>query len=101
MYKITEHTKNRLNDLNKKLNTDKINIDLSTNKNKKLDIFIQNDKVASIGSLGSSDYGTYLESHGKDYAESRKKLYFQRHSKEKDIKDGEVTNSWFSKYFLW
>jgi hypothetical protein len=41
MYKITEHTKNRLNDLNKKLNTDKINIDLSTNKNKKLDIFIQ------------------------------------------------------------
>tara|TARA_R110000787_G_scaffold198755_2_gene309854 strand:- start:166 stop:471 length:306 start_codon:yes stop_codon:yes gene_type:complete len=101
MYKITEHTKNRLNDLNKKLNTDKINIDLSTNKNKKLDIFIQNDKVGSIGSLGSSDYGTYITSHGKDYAESRKKLYYQRHKNEKDIKDGEVTNSWFAKYFLW
>ena len=73
MYKITEHTKKRLKDLNKKLNTNKINIDLSSNKNKKIDVFIDNDKIASIGSLGYSDFGSYISSHGKDYAETRKR----------------------------
>jgi hypothetical protein len=101
MYKITEHTKNRLKELNKKLNTNKITIDLSSNKNKKIDVFIDNDKVASVGNLGYSDFGTYMETHGEDFAEIRKKLYYQRHKNENDIKDGEVTNSWFAKYFLW
>jgi hypothetical protein len=101
MYKITEHTKKRLKDLNKKLNTNKITIDLSSNKNKKIDIFIDNDKVTSVGSLGYSDFGTYMESDGKVYAEIRKKLYYQRHKNENDIKDGEVTNSWWAKYLLW
>lgn len=101
MYNITEHTKKRLQDLNKKLDTNKIKIKLSTNKNKKLDVFIDNVKISSIGSIGYSDFGSYISSHGKDYAETRKRLFNQRHKNEDDIKDGKITNSWFAKYFLW
>ena len=101
MYNITEHTKKRLQDLNKKLDTNKIKIKISTNKNKKIDVFIDNVKISTIGSIGYSDFGSYMDTHGKDYAETRKRLYYQRHKNEDDIKDGKITNSWWARYLLW
>lgn len=101
MYKITEYTKNKLDQLNKKLKTDKITIKSSTDKNKKIDIFINGIKTNSIGAYGYLDYPNYILEKGKDYADGRRKLYYRRHAKEENIKDNKITNSWFAKYLLW
>ena len=101
MYDITEYTRNRLNQLNKKLNTDKITIKQSKNKDKKIDVFINNKKVSDIGAIGYKDYPTYTKEKGKKYADGRRKLYYRRHSKEADIKDGKITPSWWARWLLW
>ena len=38
---------------------------------------------------------------GKEYADRRRRLYYERHKNEPTIIDGEVSNSWFAKYLLW
>jgi hypothetical protein len=101
MYDITEYTRNRLKQLNKKLNTDKITIEQSKNKDKKIDVFINNKKVADIGAIDYKDYPTYTKEKGKDYADGRRKLYYRRHSKEDDIKEGKITPSWWARWLLW
>ena len=100
-YIITKYTEDKLAELNKKLNTDKITIKPAENKTKKIDIFINNIKIATIGDNNYDDYPNYILKNGLDYANKRRKLYYTRHSKEADIKDGKITPAWFSKYFLW
>ena len=87
MYDITEYTRNRLKQLNKKLNTEKITINQSKNKDKKIDVFINNKKVASI-IMGILKWIC-------------RKLYYRRHSREDDIKDGKITPSWWARWLLW
>lgn len=53
----------------------------STNPKKKVDVFDKDNKVASIGAIGFSDYPTYLKEEGKAVAEERQRLYKIRHSK--------------------
>lgn len=53
----------------------------STVKGKKIDIFDDGKKVASIGAVGYGDYGTYLIEKGKEYANERRRLYHIRHTK--------------------
>ena len=101
MYDILDYTYERLEKLNKKLNTNKITIEHSKNKDKKIDVFINNKKVASIGAIGYKDYPTYTKEKGKKYADGRRKLYYRRHSKENAIKDGKITPSWWAKWLLW
>lgn len=101
MYKITNYSYNKLNELNNLLNTDSINIKSSNNKNKKIDVFINDVKIASIGNNKYMDYPNYIKENGKQYADERRKLYYQRHKKEDSIKNGKITPSWFAKYFLW
>ena len=100
-YIITDYSKNRLQELNTKLNTDAITIKPAENINKKIDIFINNIKIATIGDNNYDDYPNYILKNGIDYANKRRKLYYTRHSKEADIKDNKITPAWFSKYFLW
>ena len=38
---------------------------------------------------------------GQDYADRRRKLYYERHKNEPTIIDGKVSNSWFAKWLLW
>ena len=59
-----------------------VNIKPSTNKKKKIDVFKDNKKIASIGAIGYSDYPTFMIEKGKPYADKRKLLYHQRHSKD-------------------
>jgi len=42
----------------------KIDIKLSTNKKKKLDVFKDGYKIASIGAAGMNDYPTYIRTKG-------------------------------------
>lgn len=91
MYTITDHSKQQANKLG-------VEIKPSTNKNKKIDVFRDNKKIASIGSLGMNDYGIYLKSKGKEYADERRRLYKLRHNKDRKIVG---SNGYWSDKILW
>jgi hypothetical protein len=60
----------------------------STNILKKIDVFKNGKKVASVGARGMNDYPTYLEKekkgyYPKGYANKRRKLYKERHEKDR------------------
>lgn len=93
----------------KKLQIDKANelgvkIRPSTNKNKKVDVYIRDKKIYSIGGAGYNDYATYIKDKNvsKEDAEKRRISYIARHSKEPKIdKDGEFTKSLYADEILW
>lgn len=91
MYKIKDYTKNKAKLLG-------VTVKPSKTKGKKIDVFKNNKKIASIGALGYSDYPTYIESKGKDFADKRRKLYKIRHKKDKDIVG---TNGYYADKLLW
>ncbi len=72
MYGITEYSKLQA----KKLG---VQIKPSTRKDKKIDVFKNNEKVASIGAKGYKDFPTYKKEKGLAFAEERRRLYKIRH----------------------
>lgn len=70
----------------------------STNKNKKIDVYANSKKIASIGAIAYSDYATYIKTDGKEFADKRKTLYKGRHEKTRK-KIG--SNSYFADQILW
>jgi hypothetical protein len=76
----------------KKLN---VNIKPSKNKHKKIDVFKNNKKIASIGDVNYDDYPTFIIKHSLNYANERKRLYNIRHKQNNGI------NSFYAKNILW
>ena len=75
----------------------------SSNLLKKIDVFKNGKKIASIGARGMNDYPTYLEKekkgyHPKGYANKRKKLYKERHEKDRHIVG---SNGYYADKILW
>jgi len=99
-YIIKQYSYDRIKELNNKIGKDWYSIKVSKNKSKKIDVFNQDKLVAQIGASGMNDYPSYILSKGKTYADERRRLYYLRHTTP-DIKDGEVTPSWYAKYLLW
>jgi hypothetical protein len=64
-----------------------VEITPSTRKGKKIDVFLDKKKIASIGAEGYNDYYYYLRVE-KTYAEERRKLYKIRHEKDIDKLNG-------------
>ena len=83
-YKITNYSYKQA----KKLN---VEIKPSTNKKKKIDVFKNDEKIASIGSIGYLDFPNYLKKD-KNLANERRKLYKQRHKKDLNSKNGFYAN---------
>lgn len=86
----------------RKANRLKVNINYSKDPAKKLDVFKNGKKIASIGASGYWDFISYLkaEAEGKfpqGHAEKRRKLYHIRHSK--DNKPG--TAGYYALNILW
>ena len=77
MYEITPHTRKMARELN-------VEIEPSTRKNKKLKV-IYNGDTYHIGDSRYSDYGQYLLTHGREFADNRRVAYYNRHSKDKGI----------------
>lgn len=95
-YKIKAYSKDKA----KKLG---LQIKNSTNKSKKIDIFKNGEKIASVGAMGYMDYPSYLEAEKlgkveKGTADKRRKLYKIRHNKDRNKKN---TNSYFADQILW
>ena len=84
-YKITNYSYQQA----KKLN---VEIKPSTNKKKKIDVFKNDKKIASIGAIGYNDYPTFIITKGLQYANQRRKLYKQRHKKDLDGINGKWAN---------
>jgi len=86
-YKITNYSKQKAKELN-------VQIKPSSNPNKKIDVFKNDKKIASIGANGYMDYPNYLEKKGSEIANKRRELYHKRHK-------NEGINGKFSKALLW
>jgi hypothetical protein len=56
----------------------------STRKGKKIDVFKNDKKIASIGDINYLDYAMYKKRDGKAYADSRRKIYNIRHASDKN-----------------
>jgi hypothetical protein len=91
MYNILPYTQRQA----KKLG---VMVQPSTNPKKKLDVFKEGQKVASVGDINYSDYSSYLKERGKVFADERKRLYHIRHKKDSSKKG---TPGWFAKNLLW
>ena len=91
MYHITNYTKNKAKEL-------KVQIKSSTNSKKKLDVFKNSKKIASVGAIGYNDYPTYIIKNGIKYADERRKLYKERHQKDRLIKS---SNGFYADRLLW
>jgi len=91
MYQITNYTKEKANELGVKV----VN---SKNPKKKIDVFKDGKKVASIGAIGYNDYPTYMKTRGKEYAGKRRALYKIRHSKDMNVVG---SNGYYANKLLW
>lgn len=72
MYQITDYTIRRAKEYG-------VNVRPSTNSKKKIDVFKNGEKIASVGAMGYKDYPTYMIEKGKPYADQRRRLYHIRH----------------------
>lgn len=77
MYKITPYSYKQA----KKLG---VTIKNSTNPKKKIDVFKNGKKLCSVGGIGYNDYPTYMLKRGKTFANTRRKLYKIRHTKDRN-----------------
>lgn len=75
-----------------------VSVKNSTNKNKKLDVYRDGKKIASVGSRGMNDYPTYIKTRGLTYANKRRKLYKMRHDKDRKKK---WSRGWLADQLLW
>ena len=90
-YTITSYTKNKAYKLG-------VSVKPSSVKGKKIDVFKNGEKVASVGAIGYSDYPTYLKNKGKKYADERRRLYKIRHASDRLKKD---SNGYYADKLLW
>ena len=89
MYKIKQYSYDQA----KKLG---VTIKPSESKNKKIDVFKDNNFICSIGDSRYNDYPTFLEID-KDLALEKRRLYHIRHRKDNII----GTRGWYSLKILW
>jgi hypothetical protein len=91
MYKIKEYSFNQARKLG-------VTIKPSQRKFKKIDVFKDGKKVASIGDVRYDDYPTFIIKKGKEHADKRRALYKIRHNKTR----GKVgTPSYYADKILW
>ncbi len=89
MYKISEYSKYQAYKLGVEIKPSKI-------KNKKIDVYLNNKLVASIGDIRYNDYPSYLLID-KKLAEERRRLYKLRH--EKDLNN--YGKGYYEYHILW
>ena len=92
MYKIKPYTIEKARQLN-------VIVKPSEIKNKKIDIYNKkNEYITSVGHTSYSDFPTYIQSNGLEYALKRRDLYQIRHNKYRHIVG---SNSWYADQLLW
>lgn len=91
-YKITAYTLRKAKELG-------VTVKPSTVQGKKIDVFNKKgEKVASVGAIGYGDYPTFMREKGKAYADERRRLYKERHDKDRHDRG---TPGWYADKLLW
>ena len=90
-YTITKYTRDRAKALG-------VVVKRSTNKKKKLDVFKDKKKIASVGAIGYGDFPTFTKTKGKEFANKRRVAYKKRHQKDRK-KLG--SNGYYADKLLW
>lgn len=90
-YSITSYSRSQA----KKLG---VVIKKSTNKKKKIDVFKDGKKIASIGAISYGDFPTFKKTKGIEFANKRRKAYKARHANNRN-KVG--TNGYYADKILW
>lgn len=90
-YIISNYSKNRAKALG-------VQIKPSTNAKKKIDVFKDKKKIASIGAYGYMDYALYKKKIGKKEADKKRKAYKARHEKDRKVKN---SNGYYADQILW
>lgn len=76
-----------------------VKIKVSLKQNKKIDVYDKDDRfLVSIGDVKYSDYPTYIENKGIEYADERRRLYKIRNHKYINIKN---TPAYYADQILW
>ena len=91
MYEITNYTYKQA----KKLG---VSVKTSTNKTKKIDVYKNGKKIASVGANGMNDFPTYIKKRGLKYAKTRRRLYKNRHESDRHVIWSSV---WLADKLLW
>jgi len=89
MYIITDYTKKKAKELG-------VTVKKSSDPKKKIDVFKNGEKIASVGAIGYKDFPTYVKEEGVKYANERRRLYKIRHKK--DLNSG---NGFYADRLLW
>jgi hypothetical protein len=90
-YTITQYTKRQAKKLGVEVKPSRV-------KGKKIDVFKNGKKVASVGAIGYGDYPTYIKTKGKAYADERRKAYKKRHNNNRHKRG---SNGWYADKLLW
>lgn len=90
-YTITKYTRDKARKMG-------VVVKPSSVKGKKIDVFKNGEKVASVGALGMGDYPTFMREKGKEYADVRRRLYKQRHQKDRHVRG---SAGWYADKLLW
>jgi hypothetical protein len=70
----------------------------STNKTKKIDVFKNNKKVASVGANGMGDFPTFMKTEGMESAKEHRRRYKMRHEKDRHRRG---SRGWYADKLLW
>lgn len=90
-YEITSYSKQKAKNLG-------VTIKPSTVKGKKIDVFKNGEKVASIGDIKYKDFPTYRKTEGEAEANKRRKMYKQRHESDRKKRG---TPGYYADQILW
>ena len=89
MYQIKRYSFERAKDL-------VVKILPSKNGKYKIDVFTQDGEyITSIGHKDYSDFPTYMQDVGEEYANRRRDLYWKRHEKDTGVR------GFYAKKLLW
>ena len=90
-YNVSLHTRRQAKKIGVTVKPSKV-------KGKKIDVFKNGQKIASVGAMGYDDYGTLIEKGQRQLAEKKRKAYKARHQKTRTKKN---SNSYFADQLLW
>jgi hypothetical protein len=91
MYHITNYTYKKARQIG-------VSVKPSTNKTKKIDVYKNNKKIASVGAYGMNDFPTYISQRGMKYAKTRRRNYRMRHERDRHVK---WSRGWLADQLLW
>ena len=90
-YTITKYTRNKARKLG-------VTVKNSTNPKKKVDVFKDGVKIASVGAIGYGDYPTFMKEKGKLLADGHRNSYKMRHER---YRHRVGSNSYYADQLLW